>query len=255
MRIIENIQYSIHGDYTLLDMYLPDCDEFPVFVYFHGGGLESYGRGWQEMNAEYLCSKNIGLISAEYRSYPHARYPEFIMDAAAAVAWVKNHINEYGKCENIFVGGSSAGGYLSMMLCFDPKYLAPYKIKPTDITGYIHDAGQPTTHFNVLRERGFIAEGLKERIVVDEAAPMYHVGTSEEYSPMLFIISDNDRGTRIEQTNLMIAQLKAFGHEDNVKLKLMHGTHCEYVYKGREEKLQSVFGPIIEEFIVEVLNK
>ena len=45
MREYRDIQYSIHGEYTLLDMYLPDCDEFPVFVYFHGGGLESYGRG------------------------------------------------------------------------------------------------------------------------------------------------------------------------------------------------------------------
>ena len=255
MKIIENIQYSIHGEDTMLDIYLPDCEEFSVFVYFHGGGLENKGRGWQEKNAEYLTSKNIALVSAEYRTYPHARYPEFIMDAAAATAWVKNHINEYGKCDKIFVGGSSAGGYLSMMLCFDPRYLAPYKIKPTDITGYIHDAGQPTTHFNVLRERGFIAEGTKERIIVDDAAPMYHVGTSEEYSPMLFIVSDNDRSTRIEQTNLMVAQLKAFGHEDKVKLKLMHGTHCEYVYKNRETDGPSVFGPMIEEFISGVLIK
>lgn len=174
---------------------------------------------------------------------------------AVAVAWVRNHINEYGKCDKIFVGGSSAGGYLSMMLCFDPRYLAQHKLKPTDITGYIHDVGQLTTHFNVLRERGFIAEGLKERIVVDEAAPMYPVGTSEEYSPMLFIISDNDIGTRIEQTNLMIAQQKALGHEDNVKLKLMQGTHCEYVLRGREENLPSTFGHIIEKFIVVVFNK
>ena len=193
MREYRNILYGKYGEDTMLDMFLPDSEEFPVLVYFHGGGLENGSRIRQEANAEYLCSKNIGFISVEYRMYPHARFPEFIMDAAAAVAWVKQHIGEYGKCDNIFVGGSSAGGYLSMMLCFDPRYLAPHKIKPTDITGYIHDAGQPTTHFNVLRERGFIAEGLKERIVVDEAAPMYHVGTSKEYSPMLFIISDNDK--------------------------------------------------------------
>ena len=251
MKVIENIQYSKYGEDTMLDIYLPDSDEFSVFVYFHGGGIEHQGKGWQEMNAEYLCSKNIALVSAEYRVYPHARYPEFIMDAAAAVAWVKKHINEYGKCENIFVGGSSAGGYLSMMLCFDPKYLAPYNIKPTDITGYIHDAGQPTTHFNVLRERGIDSK----KIIVDEAAPMYHVGEQSEYSPMMFIVSDNDIAVRQEQTKLMIKQLERYGHKDKVKMKLMHGTHCEYVYKGREEKLPSVFGPIIEEFIMEVLNK
>lgn len=37
MKAIENIQHSKHGEDTMLDMYLPDCEEFPVFVYFHGG--------------------------------------------------------------------------------------------------------------------------------------------------------------------------------------------------------------------------
>ena len=38
------------------------------------------------------------------------------------------------------------------MLCFDEKYLKAVGMLPTDIAGYIHDAGQPTSHFNVLKE-------------------------------------------------------------------------------------------------------
>ena len=40
-----------------------------------------------------------------------------------------------------------------MMLCFDKKYLGIHGIKPTDIAGFVHDAGQPTAHFNVLKSR------------------------------------------------------------------------------------------------------
>ena len=41
MRIFENIKYGEFKE-ELLDVYLPDQgNEFPVFIYFHGGGLEA----------------------------------------------------------------------------------------------------------------------------------------------------------------------------------------------------------------------
>ena len=48
-----------------------------------------------------------------------------------------------------------------------------------DFAGFIHDAGQPTSHFNVLKELGKDSK----RIIVDETAPMYFVGMDETYSP------------------------------------------------------------------------
>ena len=82
----------------------------------------------------------------------------------------------------ILVGGSSAGGYISMMLCFDNKYLKKHGINPSDITGYIHDSGQPTSHFTVLNHSGTDPR----RVIVEERAPLYFVGLEKSYSPMLF---------------------------------------------------------------------
>lgn len=46
--------------------------------------------------------------------------PEYTEDAAAAVAWAVKHIAEYGGSPSeIYVGGHSAGGYLTLMLCLD----------------------------------------------------------------------------------------------------------------------------------------
>ena len=132
MRKIENIQYSKYEE-CILDIYLPECDKFSVFVYFHGGGLEADDKIKAEPLAKYLTKHGIAVVSANYRMYPCAVYPEFIQDAAAAVSWTKKHIGEYGDCQGIFVGGSSAGAYLSMMLCFDKRYLAPYALLPTEI--------------------------------------------------------------------------------------------------------------------------
>lgn len=241
MKLISDVCYgkSKHPE-QYLDIYLPDKDSFKVFVYMHGGGLEAGDKNAKEIG-EYVANRGVAFVSINYRMYPQAIYPQFICDSAEAVAWVYNNIGEHGKCEGIYIGGSSAGGYLSMMLCFDDKYLSPYKLPADIIKGYIHDAGQPTTHFNVLRERGIDSR----RVIIDEAAPIYHIGKADQYPPMLFIVSDNDMKNRYEQTQLTISTLKHFEYDDSkIYYRLMHGTHCHY--SGREE-----FGKIICEFIKE----
>ena len=244
MRVIENICYGkIKHPEQHLDIYLPDKESFKVFVYIHGGGIESTGgdKTCCRPVAEYVASQGIAFVSVDYRLYPQAMYPQFILDCAEAVGWVYEHIGEYGNCEGIYVGGSSAGGYISMMLCFDDKYLAPYKLPADTIKGYVHDAGQPTVHFNVLRERGIDSR----RVIIDESAPLYHIGKADSYPPMLFIVSDNDIKNRYEQIQLTISTLKHFEYDESkIYYKLMHGTHCHY---SRSEE----FGKMICDFINE----
>jgi hypothetical protein len=244
MKLIKNIYYGkVQDEARMLDLYLPDAESFPVFVYFHGGGLVN---GSKDNGAYYeqLANRGIAVATCNYRMYPAAKYPDFILDAAEAVAWVKNHISEYGICDKIFVGGSSAGGYLSMMLCFDPLWLSANRVKLSDIAGFIHDAGQPTVHFNVLKERGIDSR----RVIIDTAAPLFHIGNGAKYPPMLIIVSYNDMKNRYEQTMLLMSTLDHFGYSDLATLKLMHGTHCAYG-KLFEEDGSNVFANLIEEYI------
>ena len=233
-----------YKDDLCLDLHLPESEEFDLFVYFHGGGLTKGRRGGVEVFAEALAARNIAMATVEYRLYPNAKFPDFIEDGAESVAWIKAHIAEFGKCNRIFVGGSSAGGYISMMLCFDDRYLNKVGMKPTDIAAYVHDAGQPTSHFNVLKELGKDSR----RLIVDETAPMFFVGTAEEYSPMLFIVSDNDMFARYEQTMLMVKTMHHFGHEENVFVEVMNGKHCEYVRKT-DDNNNSIFANVILSFL------
>lgn len=246
MKVIKDICYSpIAHERHHLDIYLPDCEEFKVFVYFHGGGITCGDKSDFFALAEYLTSKNIAFVAANYRLYPSASYPEFIKDAAQAVAWTSQNIENYGKCTGIYVGGSSAGAYLSMMLCFDKRYLGMHDIDPDTLAGFIHDAGQPTCHFNTLAERGFDPR----RIVVDESAPVYHIGTRITSPPMLFIVSDNDMECRYEQTMMMIATLKHFEYDmGKIDLKIMHGGHCEYIHAA-DDNNKPVFGEIVYDYI------
>lgn len=244
MKSIIDIQYG-NDPSQRLDVYLPDSETFPVFVYFHGGGLEEGDKAGHEMIYDYMTARGIAVVTANYRMYPTAKYPEFVEDAAAVVAWTFKNIPCYGDVQGIYVGGSSAGGYLSMMLCFDRRWLGKHGISPMQIAGFVHDAGQPTCHFNVLRERGIDTR----RVIIDDSAPLFHIGVDQEYPPMLIIVSDNDMKNRYEQTMLVMSTLNHFEYDmSRVQLMIMHGEHCEYV-KKLDDDGDSVFGRIVRDYI------
>ena len=242
MKSIYDIEYK-NG--LCLDIHLPEDEEYDLFVYFHGGGLVKGSRGGVEPFASTLAKRGIATASVEYRMYPEAKFPDYLDDCAESVAWLRDNISAYGKCGRIFAGGSSAGGYISMMLCFDKHYFAKVGMKPTDIAAYIHDAGQPTAHFNVIQKELGV-DG--RRVIVNEMAPIYFVGMDEEYSNMLFLVSDNDMEARYEQTILMVKTLQHFGHGDKVEFTLQHGGHCQYVYE-EDENGEGRFGVIILEYL------
>ena len=246
MKLLENMCYAKRGDEGLfLDLYLPEQSEFSVFVYFHGGGLEAGSKAAAKNYAEYLANRGIAFASADYRMYPNAKYPDFIEDAAEAVHWVSENIGRYGNYKKLFVGGSSAGGYLSMMLCFDPRWLLPFGELKIPVAGYFHNAGQPTCHFNVLRERG----SSTKRVIVDECSPLFHIGTQESYPPMHFVVSDDDMECRYEQTMLVLATLKHFEYDgEKIGFDLFHGKHCEQ-NRTIDKDGNNVLGKMVFEFI------
>ncbi len=243
MKTIYDIRYG-EAELQTFDIYLPDADSFPVFIYFHGGGLEEGDKSHYNPLCEYFASHGVAVVNANYRMYPTACYPDFLEDAAQVVAQVFADMKNYGNVEGIYVGGSSAGGYLSQMLCFDKRWLCGVGISPMDISGFVLDAGQPTCHYNILRERKID----KRRVIVDDSTSLYHIGEDSEYPKMYIIVSDDDIPNRYEQTQLMLSTLKQFGHEDKITYKLMHGKHCEYVSK-KDENGDFIFGKMVCEFI------
>ncbi|MBO5071132.1 MAG: alpha/beta hydrolase [Roseburia sp.] len=221
-----DIPYVDHAsDMQLLDMYLPDTENFDTVIWYHGGGLEAGSRKDNPLTKR-LVEKGYGLVSVEYRMYPDAKFPDFLEDGAASVAYILENIRNYGGSGKLFVGGSSAGAYITAMLAFDPKYLDAYNIKTTDIAGYIINSAQMTTHFNVLRERGIDTR----RIIVDEAAPVYHISETTDFPNILVFAADNDMPCRLEQNLMFLKTLEMFQcPSEKVHYRLMEGfSHCGY---------------------------
>ena len=247
MKTLENVRYTGEHPRQVLDVYLPDGEARCVFLYIHGGGLDHGSKDGYAAWAPELTSHGIAFVASNYRLYPDAKYPEFIEDSAHAVAYARNLARELGT-DNLYVCGSSAGGYMTMMLCFNTSYLKNVGVDPSEIKGYLHDAGQPTAHFAVLKERGVDPR----RVIIDDTAPLYFFGLEEKYPPMRFIVSDNDMKNRYEQTMLVLSTLSHFGYT-NYDHIVMRGKHCQYNRAGENGELAPMVG-MIKDFVNHVEN-
>lgn len=149
-----------------LDVYYPEgASGFKTIVWFHGGGLE----GGNKSIPEELKGKGFAVVAPNYRLFPKCRYPDYLNDAAEAVAWTLSHIAGYGgDASQVYVAGHSAGGYLTLMLALDKSLLGRYGVDADSVRGYFPVSGQTATHFTIRKERGIPFDIP----VVDGAAPL-----------------------------------------------------------------------------------
>lgn len=222
MKIHNDIPYLANASQMqLLDLYLPDQDNFDTILWFHGGGIEGGSRK-DNIYAESVVQKGFAFVSVEYRMYPDAHFPEFIEDAAASVSWVLQHIKEYGGNGTLYVSGESAGAYLTMMLCMDQHYLSDAGVSQEQIAAYISDSAQQCNHFNVLRELGI--DGRLERI--DEHSPIYFVREGLQIRPLKLMYYSEDIKCRPEETRLMYASILKLMPDTNISISELSGPHC-----------------------------
>lgn len=210
---IKDISYAQAGEtdkYRLerckLDIYYPkNQKDFATLVWFHGGGLEG---GSKKMLNE-LRNQGFAVVNVNYRLYPDVKCPGYIEDAAMATAWVFKHIAEYGGDPSmIFVGGHSAGGYLTLMITLDKSYLAAYGIDADKIVKGYPVSGKTHTHQIINKERGFKGE----LTVIDEMAPVYHA--RKDGTPLMLITGARELEmlARYEENAHLYAILKHYGH-------------------------------------------
>ena len=229
---------TVEGVSLALDLFFPKTEKaVPLLIFFHGGGLESGDKTDYMPNVQELVREGIAVATPNYRMYPQVSHPAFLADAASAVSWLKAHVNEHFPCNGIFIGGHSAGAYLSMMLCFDTRWLAAEGLDAHAFDGYLFASGQPTTHLNILKYRG---EDMR-RAMIDETAALFHV-TGPKGPPLQILCADNDFPARLEQTQLLVATLKHYAYESEIDFQVLQGhDHGSYLERVPGENRPSLF--------------
>ena len=162
-----------------------------MLVFFYGGGWDSGRRQDYAFAGQALAAQGFVTVAPDYRLVPQVRYPDFLTDCAAAVAWAHAHAAAYGgDPDRILLAGHSAGAYNAMMLALNTRYLRdagvdprviraaaglsgpydflPFRVKSTlETFGQASDpaATQPINHVAPGAPPIFLAHGDKDTLV------------------------------------------------------------------------------------------
>jgi acetyl esterase/lipase len=217
-----------------LDVYYPaGAEGFATVVWFHGGGLKAGNR----FVPEQLKGQGIAVVAVNYRLSPQVKSPAYVEDAAAAVAWVFRHIEQYGgSTQRIFVSGHSAGGYLTSMIGLDKRWLAAHDLDADRIAGLVPFSGHTITHFTVRAERGI--DGKQP--IIDGMAPLYHV--RDDAPPLLLITGGRDLELlgRYEENAYLWRMMQVVGHPSTELLELQGFDHGQMAAPAHDLLLRFV---------------
>jgi acetyl esterase len=103
-------------------------DRRPAIVFFFGGGWNSGSPEQFRHHCDYLASRGMVAIAADYRvASRHGVKPaQCVADAKSAIRWVRSNAKKLGiDPERIAAGGGSAGGHLAAATALVPGFDDP----------------------------------------------------------------------------------------------------------------------------------
>lgn len=134
-----------------LDVYSPDASGKdavakaqgrPIIVFWYGGSFDKGRKEQYRFVGAALAEAGYVAVLPDYRLYPEVRFPAFVDDGAAAVAWVVGHAAEIGgDPRNIWLAGHSAGGQIAGLLAYDSERLPRVGVSPGTVRGFIGLSG------------------------------------------------------------------------------------------------------------------
>lgn len=174
-----------------LDLYLPLAAEARrrLVVILYGGGWEAGARRAYRFLAYGLAACGLAVAVPDYRLFPEVRYPTFLEDNAAALAWLHDHVAARGVDPGrIALLGHSAGAYDAAMIALDRRYLAAHGLGPNILRGTVALAGPHAFHPQRYEgTRAIFAAVADDR---DAPRPVAHVGPAAPAMQILHGLED-----------------------------------------------------------------
>jgi len=186
----------------------------PILVYLYGGSWANGTRRGYDFVGRAFAAAGFVTIVPDYRLYPDVRYPSFLEDCAAAVAWARAHAAEIGgDPDRILLVGHSAGAYNVAMLALDPRWLAAAGVPCSAIVAWAGLAGPydflPLAVAATQRTFG-------EADDLPDTQPVNHVDPGDP--PALVATGDLDRTVAPRHTMTLAALMRETGIAAEAKI-------------------------------------
>jgi acetyl esterase/lipase len=173
-----------------LDIYFPDnaARDTPIVVFFYGGGWNRGDRADYLFVGQSLASAGFIVAIPDYRLYPEVVFPDFVVDGAQAVAFLRDRLRqEDGGRRPMFLAGHSAGAHIAALLNLDERYLGGANVSRAAIVGVIGLSGP----YDFLPLRKDIYKATFPEAVRAQSQPIAFVDGKE--APMLLVTGTADQ--------------------------------------------------------------
>lgn len=249
VRVEKNIAYAPHGRRGMLDVYRPaDADQLegaPVLLQVHGGGWTIGNKDQQGIPLmQHMAAKGWVCVAINYRLSPRNAFPAHVVDVKQAIAWIREHIAEYGgDPDYIAITGGSAGGHLTALAALtanDPAYQPGFEDADTTVQAAVphygvYDFAGSTglRSAELMRDRFLAPRILKRRWSeapeeFEAASPILRI---TEDAPDFFVIHGaHDSLVAVDQARLFVDKLKAVSKRSVVYAELAGTQHAFDVF-------------------------
>lgn len=141
---MRNVSYGDAGKANRLDLYRHRSHSAgaPVFIHLHGGHFRIGGKS-REARAIFFRLAAHGWLcaSANYRLRTAGEFPNSLIDAKKAIAWIRQHAPDYDADPAVLiVAGSSAGAHLAAMAALtagDPAFQPGFEQQDTSVSAAV----------------------------------------------------------------------------------------------------------------------
>ncbi|RAU96706.1 alpha/beta hydrolase [Mycobacterium colombiense] len=261
-----DISYGEYGSANHLDIWRrPDLDpagKAPVLFQIPGGAWTTGNkRGQAHPLMSHLAELGWVCVAINYRHSPRNTWPDHIVDVKRALAWVKEHIAEYGGDPDfVVITGGSAGGHLSALAALtpnDPQFQPGFEDADTRVQAAvpfygIYDFTRFDKTLHPMMPGLLIKSIIKQkpdthRQTFEAASPVNHVNCD---APPFFVLHGrNDSLAYVEQARTFVEQLRKTSAQPVVYAELPFTQHAFDIFGSVRAAHTAV---AIEQFLAEV---
>ena len=249
VRRIADVRYAEGaGHRHLADVYVPrnGVEHAAVLLQIHGGAWlvgNKRQQGRPLMNR--MAAAGWVCVAINYRLAPRHKMPDAIVDVKLALAWIHEHIAEFGgDPDRIVVSGGSAGGHLAAMAALtvnDPEYQPGFESADTSVLACV-PLYPPTDLLALFDYGGRWTRRMNERTTpwVFGASPVEDPARYRHWSPVtlvrpglvpfLVVQGTGDNLVPYRQTRAFVEQLRAQPDQLVIYLELSGAPHAFEVF-------------------------